>query len=259
MLNLENLGSEVSQKIYNILEATLECYELKPSNQGRIIVPQEKFKDIGLKEAVSIIHSLEEKTGVLRYFPKENLKLLKQIKEMESENKAGIVNGKDYELYLQADSADHPIIVQNPTALKKLMQRISNKQLEKTNVSNKNNEIAYEAKYNESTREIRINGHLIAKPNFNSENELTFDYLYKNSNKRVSKEEIEKYVGDKLKKPIHSIIRDLGFTGKLAKAFFNASQKGVFFRNPITRENLRELQIDESEIDPKITGKNKKQ
>lgn len=112
-------------------------------------------------------------------------------------------------------------------------------------------DIAYEVKYSEKSREILTNNFLLAKPDFNSENEVVFSYLYQNANRTVKTAELEKQVGDKLKKPIHNILRDLGFTGKLAKAFFSASKNGVMFRNPITYQDLKDLGIERIKIQEK--------
>lgn len=112
-------------------------------------------------------------------------------------------------------------------------------------------DIAYEVKYSEKSREILINNFLLAKPDFNSENEVVFSYLNKNANRTVSTDELEKQVGGKLKKPIHNILRDLGFTGKFAKAFFSASKNGVVFRNPITYQDLKDLGIERIKIQEK--------
>ncbi len=113
----------------------------------------------------------------------------------------------------------------------------------------KEDEIVYEIAYR--GREISINSILLAKPDFMSENDEFFDYVYKKQNKRISIEEIEKYKNRKFKKTPHQIIKDLGFTGDIARAFFDISQKGVFFRNPVTRNLLNELRINSLKIKPK--------
>jgi len=112
--------------------------------------------------------------------------------------------------------------------------------------------IAYEVKYSEKSREILVNNFLIAKPDFNSENEVVFSYLYRNANRLVKTEELEKQVGNKLKKTIHGIIRDLGFAGRFAKVFFNnASKNGVVFRNPATYQDLKDLGVERIKIQEK--------
>ncbi len=113
------------------------------------------------------------------------------------------------------------------------------------------NSIAYEVKYSDKVREILINNFLLAKPDFNSENDNVFSYLYRNANRAVKIEELEQHIGGKLKKTIHNILRDLGFTGNFTKTFFSASKNGVIFRNPITYQDLKELGINRLKIQEK--------
>ena len=101
----------------------------------------------------------------------------------------------------------------------------------------------YEVKYTQA-REILINGFLLAKLDFNSENDNVFDHLYKNPNKTVSITELEKRLGDApLKKSPHKIVENLGFTQALKKAFFDISKGAIRFRKQITRSELQELGI----------------
>lgn len=111
---------------------------------------------------------------------------------------------------------------------------------EKTNPQ----EIAYEVKYSETSREIIINGFLVGKPDFNRENEIVFTYVYKHPNERLSKLKIEKDNSVRLLKDLPKIVENLGFTGELKKAFFEVSTEGILFRNPVTRKVLNELRIE---------------
>ena len=82
-------------------------------------------------------------------------------------------------------------------------------------------DIAYQIKYSDHTREIKLNNIVIAKPDFDSENDRFFNYVYLNPNKPLSTDEIEKLGNgnDKFKKRISDIVRDLGFNGKLRQIF----------------------------------------
>ncbi|MDD5693117.1 MAG: hypothetical protein PHU86_01410 [Patescibacteria group bacterium] len=104
----------------------------------------------------------------------------------------------------------------------------------------------YRVKYQKQGCRIYINNFLLAKPNFNSENELVFNYLYNNPNRPVSIKEIEeKCLNSKVHKPLKSIVQNLGFGGELKKVFINVSNQGILFRNPIFRKDLDELNIKE--------------
>ncbi len=88
-------------------------------------------------------------------------------------------------------------------------------------------------------REILLNNsYQIAKPDFDSENDLVFDYLYKHPNEKFTKEQIEAELRIKLAKSPHKIIENLGFTGVLRKAFFSVSKNSIQFRNPVKSKDL---------------------
>lgn len=108
----------------------------------------------------------------------------------------------------------------------------------------KNNEIAYEVTYNEKDRKILINNFLLAKVDFDSVNEWVFSYLYKNIGKKIAKDKLEKERGEKIKKSLHDIVKDLGFTGDLKTLFFQASEKSIKFTKTITFQDLKDLKID---------------
>lgn len=110
----------------------------------------------------------------------------------------------------------------------------------------KPDEIVLKATYTE-TREVRINDEIvIASPNFASQNDQICLFLFKNPNRICTKEEIEKFVGERLKKDLFSTLNRLGFIGDLKKAFFSSVTKDrLYFRNPVTRAFLRESRLDE--------------
>src|SRR3989344_5836334 len=80
-------------------------------------------------------------------------------------------------------------------------------------------ERVYEITYTGS-REILLNKIFqIAKPDFDRENDLVFDFLYKHPNKKYTLKEIEEGIGNKLGKTLHKIVENLGFKGDLRKIF----------------------------------------
>lgn len=87
-------------------------------------------------------------------------------------------------------------------------------------------------------REIRVNDVVIAKPNFASENDDFFAYVYERPWKRVPIEEIRQALKkEKFKKTVSQMLDDLGITGNIRQIFMpNASSNAIEFRNPITRE-----------------------
>lgn len=100
--------------------------------------------------------------------------------------------------------------------------------------------------YSENSREIILNDFfLISKPDFNSENEQVFYYLYRNPNRTIEKSEIEENfkANQTLTKDFHKIVENLKFKKDLRKAFFDISQDSIKFFNPVSKERLQELGI----------------
>ncbi|MFC1626849.1 hypothetical protein ACFL1P_01445 [Patescibacteria group bacterium] len=112
------------------------------------------------------------------------------------------------------------------------------KQMQEVKVKNP----VYEVKYSERTREIFVNNFLVAKPDFDSENERVFTYLYLHPNKKISLEELQQHTG-KLAKTLHKIVENLGFKNEFKTVFFSVSKQSIQFRNPITKTDLEEIKI----------------
>lgn len=233
--NKERPNRKGLEKIWNILQEIDEINQISSSN-GKLKIPHEPRGFTGSPQELSPLFN--DRETVLK-----KLLSLKAIDDLESEEtfgsfwhfKIGGDFNKVFDEYKEKYKAIAKEYEQTKTT-KEIEEKIDAK------------DIAYEVKYSEKSREVLINNFLLAKPDFNSENEVVFSYLYQNANRTVKTAELEKQVGDKLKKPIHNILRDLGFTGKLAKAFFSASKNGVMFRNPITYQDLKDLGIERIKI-----------
>lgn len=104
-------------------------------------------------------------------------------------------------------------------------------------------QIVYEITYTRA-REILLNEVFqLARPDFNSENDNVFDYLYQHPNETFTVNQIKEHIGGELDKSLHKIIENLGFRGDLRKAFFDVSQDSIRFKNPVTRKDLADLGI----------------
>lgn len=97
----------------------------------------------------------------------------------------------------------------------------------------------YEVRYSEKNREITINNFLLKKPDFDSENERFFTYVYANANKRIDTKELNAS-GVVLKKTLHKVIENLGFTAQLKGVFFDVSKDSVRFKNPVSKSDLND-------------------
>ena len=93
-------------------------------------------------------------------------------------------------------------------------------------------------------REIRLNRSVICKPNYDSENELVFDYLYRHPNNKVQLSEIEAEIRRPVHKRLSEIVRDLGFRKELRTMFFpDVSKSAIRFVNPITRADFQQRRL----------------
>ena len=82
---------------------------------------------------------------------------------------------------------------------------------------------------------------LITKPQFGGKNYKVFEYLYKNPNQEISIETLKKETGLEIR-DLQKIIEGLKFTKNLKEVFFRTSKSSVLFRNPITADDLSQLQ-----------------
>jgi hypothetical protein len=99
-------------------------------------------------------------------------------------------------------------------------------------------------KYSEHSREILLNDFfLISKPDFDSENEQVFHYLYKHPNRPVERGEIMENLKISITKDFDKIIENLKFKKDLRKAFFEISKDSIKFYNPVSKERLQDLGI----------------
>lgn len=105
-------------------------------------------------------------------------------------------------------------------------------------------ELKYEIYYTPNREILLDNKYLLLKPNFNSENEVVFSYIFANQNRKISRDEIETKTKIKLSKALPDIVEKLGFKGDLKKVFFSVSSDAVEFRNPVTKEMLSKLGIE---------------
>lgn len=109
-------------------------------------------------------------------------------------------------------------------------------------------EIVYEITYS-PWREVLLNKDIkLSKPDFDSENDIVFNYLYKNPNKKIYRDGIEKEEGREISKSLHKIVENLGFKGDLKKVFFQVSKNAICFNNPITKEDLEALGISKIKL-----------
>lgn len=94
------------------------------------------------------------------------------------------------------------------------------------------------------TREILLNDVLlIGKPDFDSENEVVFGYLYNNPDRTITLDELKEKLKRDITKTLHKIVENLGFKGDIKSLFFNISKSSIKFKKQITQKDLDELDL----------------
>ena len=82
-------------------------------------------------------------------------------------------------------------------------------------------------------RRILLNGKIeIAQPDFNSENEQVFSYLYEYCNQEIRISDLKKKFG--MKKTIDKVLANLGFTKGLRSTFFDINKTTIKFKSPVS-------------------------
>lgn len=115
-----------------------------------------------------------------------------------------------------------------------------------SNASKKNNpngeEILYEIKIN-MRNEIKLNNKTLSRPNAYSINSDLFAHLYKHPDKLFKKSELKDSNDNPIKKDLHKILNELGFTKDYKKVFFSATKDKILFRKNITRADFEKMKI----------------
>lgn len=109
-------------------------------------------------------------------------------------------------------------------------------------------DVVYKITYTGS-REILLNNDFqLAKPTFNSENDLVFSFLFDHPNQTFSLKQIQEAIKVGITKDLHKIVENLGFKNDLKRVFFSVSKDSIQFRNSITKKDLEGLGIGRIKI-----------
>ena len=231
------------EKLYSLLKKIDDVKTISPSEEPLLIDPTNDlnslYSDIELDQ---LFLKLEKDERVIKIIKSGNRKKKAGAKFGLNEAEDGywhiilLPSFNDYYLKIQQES-EHQV---SSNIKPQIDQKDKSKIIHLENI--------YEVTYTEG-REILLNGYFIlGKPDFNSENDLVFDYLIKNQNKTITKEEIEKAISNKLTKSLHKIVENLGFIGDIRKVFMDVSKTSIQFRNPITRSTLNSLGISKIKL-----------
>jgi hypothetical protein len=101
--------------------------------------------------------------------------------------------------------------------------------------------------FNKKTREIKINGILIAKPNFNSNNHSLFEYLFANAGNTLKKSELEKILKIKIK-PFNDFLNDIKIKKTIRKYLVHTSKGKVRLTKHIEIDDYDDIQRIRGEL-----------
>jgi len=92
------------------------------------------------------------------------------------------------------------------------------------------------------------------RPNFYTQTDLMYSYIFRNPNRVITLDEVRKNIDRRyLSLNFTQLIGGLKFTGKLRRLFFRASQSHLIFYNPITIARMQMLGIAYEDIIPYMT------
>lgn len=234
--------SDTKSKIFAVLYAIKSASELAPKGQSILIHPKSEWlKGIHIIELDNIFLKLEKDYKVIQIL---------KISELSPRFKSFL----DIEFEKSTREFDESYEIKISKKIDTYYEALKNEVGERTNQKPKSQTITNKEKtvenalwitYSDKTREILLNNlFILSKPNFNSTNDLVFSYLYRNPNKIVTKKELEREATNSpITKRLHDIVQELGFKKDLNKAFFSVSKTQMTFRNPLTEQDLIDLDL----------------
>lgn len=94
------------------------------------------------------------------------------------------------------------------------------------------------------------------RPNFYSQTDLMYNFIFKNPNRIITLDEVCKGIDRRhLSLNFTKLLGGLKFNGKLRRLFFRASQAHMIFYNPITVGRMQALGISYEDIIPYMLEK----
>lgn len=241
------------QKIYFLLNRIDDVRTISPSGQPLKIDPMNDLSGNYRPDELSqLFTKLEKDEQVLKVLKvPSRIKTIDIVEDLDPYEHADdgcwhielLPNFDSYFLKIQQEPEYQKFTGKKPTTTPQDKVIVQSSQ-----PAQQNSDIVYEVTYTQA-REIMLNKVFqLAKPDFDTENDLVFDYLYKHPNQKFTKEQLEEIIKRKLTKDLHKIVENLGFKADLRKMFFSVSGTSILFRNPIHKKGLDELGIQKIKI-----------
>ncbi len=94
--------------------------------------------------------------------------------------------------------------------------------------------------YSRVTHQILLNDkRVLARLNFNGQNDLVFSYIIENPYRIITLDEIEaNATREPLRKTLHEFVRAFGFSGTLRQLFFDVSKRHIYLRKEILETDI---------------------
>jgi len=94
--------------------------------------------------------------------------------------------------------------------------------------------------YSSITRQILLNDkRVLARLNFNGQNDLVFSYIFENPYRIITLDELEaNATREPLRKTLHEFVRAFGFSGTLRQLFFDVSKRHIYLRKEILETDI---------------------
>lgn len=119
--------------------------------------------------------------------------------------------------------------------------------------------VLYKIQYKKSRDIVVNNTYYLSRPDFMSENDIFFDFIYRNPRKNVTVSKLKNEIGG-LKKNIRAILSDLKFTKEIKKCFFPgvSDYRGVIFLNEVTKKDIIDGDVNKELLDKQLEKYRKK-
>lgn len=229
--NTQPLSIKSLEKLWNILQEIENKRGITPEN-GDVSIQQVPVKEIEENEAEALS---DERFNMLNKLEQEGA-----IKDLKWPH--------DYHKYVYFKIG--PSYFDIYSDYKSQYEKMANeyKQKQTTTSSTEKESYACRVTYSEQTGKVLINGLLLKKLRPFGENGSIFAYLYINPNQDTEIEKIAKAVGLETYKDLNKFVENLGFKKDFRKAFFIVSKNKIRFNNPVSKEQLKELGIEQLKI-----------
>lgn len=199
-------------------------------------------------------------TSISDYIYLENvIEINSQKYEIEKELFSNVLNEMKYDkiieftmhnenLLYSIDAIDHTKILSKLSHLKRMgtsLERIENNRLSLAINTINNNYGKYDKplllalKIN-SNRDIKINNIFISRPEFAGINDEIINFLYKNSGKTFTQEEISQHLNKK-KKDFNAFLNEINIKGTIRKYLFDSSKTKIKLKRKVFIEDTEDI------------------